>query len=61
MPKKTLIYKINISENVAGTTKTYFYKDIFLKNLMIEFKICVTVLVFFVLVTFLKNPEKKTI
>ena len=31
-----------------------------MKNLMIEYKICVTVLVFFVLVTFLKNPEKKT-
>ena len=29
-----------------------------MKNLMIELKICVTVLVFFVLVTFLKNPEK---
>ena len=36
MPKKTLIFKINISENVTGTTKTYFYKDIFMKNLMIE-------------------------
>ena len=35
-PKKTLIYKINISENVTGTTKNIFYKDIFLKNLMIE-------------------------
>ena len=64
MPKKTLIFKINILENVTGTTKTYFYKDIFMKNLMIEYKICVTVLVFFfffffvVLVTFLKNPEK---
>ena len=29
-----------------------------MKNLMIEYKIGVTVLVFFVLVTFLKNPEK---
>ena len=29
-----------------------------MKNLMIEYKICVTVLVFFVLVTFVKNPEK---
>ena len=29
-----------------------------MKNLMIEYKICVTVLVFFVLVTFVKIPEK---
>ena len=36
MPEKTLIFKINILENVTGTTKTYFHKDIFMKNLMIE-------------------------
>ena len=44
MPQKTLIFKINISENVTGTTKNIFLQRYFHG--------------FFVLVTFLKNREK---
>ena len=58
MPKKTLIFKINISENVTGTTKNIFLQRYFheesndwIKNMCHRAR-------FFVLVTFLKNPEK---
>ena len=58
MPKKTLIFKINISENVTGTTKNIFLQRYFheesndcIKNMCHRAR-C------FVLVTFLKNPEK---
>ena len=58
MPKKTLIFKINILENVTGTTKNIFLQRYFheesndwIKNMCHRAR-------FFVLVTFLKNPEK---
>ena len=58
MPKKTLIFKIKISENVTGTTKNIFLQRYFheesndwIKNMCHRAR-------FFVLVTFLKNPEK---
>ena len=58
MPQKTLIFKINISENVTGTTKNIFLQRCFheesndwIKNMCHRAR-------FFVLVTFLKNREK---
>ena len=58
MPQKTLIFKINISENVTGTTKNIFLQRYFheesndwIKNMCHRAR-------FFVLVTFLKNREK---
>ena len=59
MPKNTLIYKINISENVTGTTKNIFLQRYLLEEYN-DYKnnMCHRAR-FFVLVTFLKNPEKK--
>ena len=59
MPKKSLIYKINISENVTGTTKNIFLQRYFLEEYNDRIKNMCHRARFFVLVTFLKNPEKK--
>ena len=59
MPKQTLIFKINISENVTGTTKNIFLQRYFheesndcIKNMCHRAR-------FFALVTFVKNPDKR--
>ena len=58
MPKKTLIFKINILENVTGTTKNIFLQRYFYEESNDSIKNMCHRAHFFVLVTFLKNPEK---
>ena len=58
MPKKKLIFKINISENVTGTTKNIFLQRYFHEESNDRIQNMCHRVRFFVLVTFLKNPEK---